>query len=168
MAGFIKHHVKKIDTARLLVMIILVAIVLLAYEIILGYQGKSISLRWLDYNGIPFILSVLVFLLVRQIQVPENLFWNVFVKMAPYTFGVYLIHDHLLVRDWLWTNIPVRSYTDHWTFPLIILGLCIGIFVICALLDAIRKRIFILFKIEGLIANVDRWLDKNPTKRVKL
>lgn len=157
VAGFIRHHVNKLSNARLLVMIILVTIVLLAYEIILGYQGVSICLRWLDYNGIPFILSVLIFLLVRQLQVPENGFWNVFVKMAPYTFGVYLIHDHLLVRDWLWTTASLTTYVDHWAFPLIVMGLCIGIFVTCALIDTIRKYFFATLKIDSIIAKVDRW-----------
>lgn len=157
IAGFIKHHVKKLNTARLLAMIILVTIVLLAYEIILGYQGESIRLRWLDYNGIPFILSVLVFLLVRQLQVPENRFWNVLAKMAPYTFGVYLIHDHLLVRDWLWMKVSLTTYVDHWSFPLIVIGLCVGIFVVCALIDAIRKYFFAILRFDSIIAKVDRW-----------
>lgn len=157
IAGFIKHHVKKQDTARLMAMIIFVTLVLLVYEVVLGYQGDLIKLRWLDYNGVPFILSVLVFLMVRQMAVPENWFWNLLVKAAPYTFGVYLIHDHLLVRDWLWTTLSLRSQCDTLVFPLIVIGLCLAIFAICACIDAIKKRLFAVCMIDNLIAKVDKW-----------
>lgn len=157
IAAFIKHHVKKQNTHRLMAMILFVTLVLLSYEIILGYQRESVSLRWLDYNGIPFVLSFLVFMLVRQMAVPENWFWNLLVKAAPYTFGVYLIHDHLLVRGWLWTTLSLHSHCDTFVFPLIVIGLCLAIFAICACIDSIRKRLFTVLKIDNLIAKVDKW-----------
>ena len=157
IAGFIKHHIKKQNTDRLLAMIIFVTLVLLAYEVILGYQVKSSCLRWLDYNGIPFILSVLVFLLVRQMAIPENWFWNLLVKTAPFTFGVYLIHDHLLVRDWLWAAASLTSQCNALAYPLIVIGFCLIIFTICACADAIKKYLFTLCKIDNLIAKVDKW-----------
>lgn len=157
IAGFIKHHVTKKNTVRLLATIILVTLLLLTYEVILGYRRESISLRWLDYNGIPFVLSVLVFLLVRQTKVPENWFWNLLVKAAPYTFGVYLIHDHLLMRGWLWTTTSLTSQCDTLAFPLIVIGLCLAIFVICACMDAIRKQLFSVCRIDNLIAKADKW-----------
>lgn len=157
VAGFIKHHVKRQSMTRLLSMVVFVTILLFACEVFEGYKQNSIHLFWLNYNSLPFILSVLVFMLVRQMAVPENWFWNLLVKAAPYTFGVYLIHDHLLVRDWLWTTLSLRSQCDTLVFPLIVIGLCLAIFAICACIDAIRKRLFTVFKIDNLIAKVDKW-----------
>ena len=157
VAGFIKHHVKKFSSKLLLTLMTLVALCTLFSEIILGYQGESVHLSWLNYNGLPFVLTVVVFLLFRQLHVPINLFWNSLVKLAPYTFGIYLIHDHLLVRDWLWSTIPLSSYCDYWLFPLIVVGLCMGIFLIGALIDFIRKQLFALLNIDNLIAKVDRF-----------
>ena len=146
VAGFIKHHIKRLATSKLLSAIVLVSLLLFACEVILGYRNGLIYLYWLNYNGLPFILSVLVFLLVRQTSIPENWFWNLLVIVAPYSFGVYLIHDHLLVREWLWTTVSLSSVCDTLAFPLAVIGLCIGIFVICALMDVVRKRFFCAFQ----------------------
>lgn len=157
VAGFIKHHVKKQSISLLLASVVLVTLCTLISEMALGYQKDSVHLYWLNYNGLPFVLTVAVFLLFRQLQIPGNRFWNTLVKLAPYTFGIYLIHDHILVRDWLWSAVPMSSYCEDWTFPLIVIGLCVGIFLIGTLIDSIRKHIFALFKIDQLITKVDRW-----------
>lgn len=157
VAGFIKHHVKRLSASLLLTSVLLVTLCTLMSEIVLGYQNESLHLFWLNYNGLPFVLTIAVFLLFRQLQIPDNRFWNSLVKLAPYTFGIYLIHDHLLVRDWLWSVVPVYSYREGWSFPLIVIGLCIGIFLIGALIDSVRKHIFAIFKIDQLITKVDKW-----------
>lgn len=157
VAGFIKYHVRKQSMARLLILICLVTILILVCEVIGGYQQGFLHLFWMNYNSLPFVLSVLVFMLIRQMTVPPNRLWNLLVGVAPYTFGIYLIHDHLLVRDWLWSTIPLSSYCDYWLFPLIVVGLCMGIFLIGALIDFIRKQLFALLNIDNLIAKVDRF-----------
>ena len=157
IAGYIKHHLKRIPMIPLLWTIVLVTLLIFAYEIICGYNENHVCLYWLNYNSLPIILSVALFILIRQLRVPQNRFWNLLVKFAPYTFGVYLIHDHLTVRQWLWTTVSLPSYCDNLFFPLIVIGLCVVIFVICALLDIIRKKLFALFGIDDLIIKVDRW-----------
>lgn len=157
VAGFIKHHVKKLSAPLLLTSVILITLCTLVSETVLGYHNETVHLYWLNYNGLPFVLTVAVFMLFRQLQIPDNLFWNSLVKLAPYTFGIYLIHDHLLVRDGLWSAVSMSSYCEDWTFPFIVIVLCIGIFLIGALIDSIRKYIFALFKIDKLITRVDRW-----------
>lgn len=157
IAGFIRHHLQKISKRKLLIAIFLVTIFTIICELLLGYHDGSISLYWFNYNGLPFILSVLVFVLVRQINVPEMGLWNVLVKLAPYSFGVYLIHDQLTVRYWLWSNVSVISYCDQWIYTFIVLGLCMLIFLSCALIDSLRKKLFALLGIDKLIAKTDRW-----------
>ena len=156
VAGFIKHHVKKLSNIHLFIVGFLVTLCTLISEVALGYQNDSIHLYWLNYNGLPFVLTVVVFLLVRQLRVSDNVISNILVRMAPYTFGVYLIHDHLLVRDWLWSVVPISSYCEHWVFPLIVIGISIGIFLLGALLDSIRKQIFTFVKIDNLVSKADK------------
>lgn len=155
IAGFIKHHIKTIPKTTLLTAIILVSVLALGCEFFYGYHSGSASLYWFNYNGLPFILSVLVFLFFRQTKVSDSTCWNILVKLAPYSFGVYLIHDHLLVRGWLWNSIPMTSLCDHWLYPIAIIGICTVVFLVCTFIEAIRKRLFVLTGIDRLIAKTD-------------
>ena len=157
IAGFIKHHLKKVPMGHLSMIVVFLIVLILVCEVIGGYINRNIFLYWLNYNGLVLILSVAVFVLVRQLQIPERGLWYLFVKAAPYTFGVYLIHDHLLVRDWLWNTLSLTSYCDRWLFSLIVIGICLVIFVVCVAIDAVRKRIFTLSGIDRLITKVDKW-----------
>ena len=157
IAGFIRHHLREISKGWLFMAIVSVIILIMICEFYFGYHHGYVSLFWFDYNGLPFILSVLVFVLVKQIHVPDSGFWNVLVKLAPYSFGVYLIHDQLMVRGWLWSHVPVVSFCDQWIYPIVVLGICMLIFLSCALVDCIRKKMFAMFGINKLIAKTDNW-----------
>ena len=105
----------------------------------------------------PFILSVLIFILVKQAKVSDNGALNGLVRLAPYTFGVYLIHDHLFVREWLWKTLSLASQCKEWLFPLIVLGVCLMIFLFCSLVEAIRKIVFAILGFDNYIAKTDNW-----------
>lgn len=157
IAGFFKHHLNRIPTSRISMLVLALVFLVLLCEIIGGYSNGVIHLYWLNYNGLVMILSVAVFILVCQLKVDNNWFCKVLVKVAPYTFGVYLIHDHLLVREWLWTYASLRSYCDNVLFPIVIIGLCVVIFFTCAILESTRKTLFSLLRIDDLILKTDKW-----------
>lgn len=157
IAGFIKHHLKKVPMGRLSMIVVSLIVLILVCEVIGGYKNGSISLYWLNYNGLVLMLSVAVFVLVRQLQIPERGLWTVLVKAAPYTFGVYLIHDHLLVRDWLWNTLSLSSYCDKWLYLFLVIGICFVIFVVCAAIDVVRKKLFAVIGIDKFITKVDKW-----------
>jgi hypothetical protein len=157
IAGFIKHHLGKIPMRKLALTITAVVLLTLFTEVYFGYRNSTVYLSWLDYNALPFILSVLVFVFIRQLRVPDSGTWKVLVKSAPYTFGVYLIHDHLLIRGRLWEMVSLPSQCDQWQYSIVVIGLCVLIFVVCAFIDAIRKKLFSVLKIDYLITRVDKW-----------
>lgn len=157
IAGFIRHHLQEIPKGKLVTVIILVILLTMACEFFFGYHQGDVNLFWFNYNGLPFILSVLVFVLIRQMRVPDSGLWNVLVRLAPYSFGVYLIHDQLLVRGWLWSHVAITSFCNQWIFPVVVLGLCILIFLSCAFVDAFRKKFFEWLGIDKLIAKTDLW-----------
>jgi peptidoglycan/LPS O-acetylase OafA/YrhL len=142
---------------RLLVAASFVTFLTMGCEMFFGYQNESVFLFWFNYNGLPFILSVLVFIMIRQMQISESGFWKVLVKLAPYTFGVYLIHDHLMIRGWLWDAVSLTSFCDQWVYPLVVVGLCCLIFVVAVLIDGIRKKLFAILRIDNFISKADRW-----------
>lgn len=157
VAGFIKLHLKRLTMISILLTVLMLMLLVFFCEVVGGYDNGFIHLYWLNYNGLVLILSVAVFLFVRQLKVSDSGFWNVLIKAAPYTFGVYLIHDHLLVREWLWSSISLHSYCDKALFPMIVVGLCAIIFVVCSMIEAARKIIFSLLRIDNMISKTDRW-----------
>lgn len=157
VAGFIKHYLKKVSMVRLSAIVLFIILLTMGCEVFFGYHGDDVSLFWFNYNGIPFILSVLVFVMIRQMHISESGIWKVLVKLAPYTFGVYLIHDHLMVRGWLWSSVSLTSFCNQLIYPFVVVGLCCLIFVVSALIDGIRKKLFAILGIDNLISKVDRW-----------
>ena len=143
--------------AWLMAAALFVTLLTMGCEIFFGYQNDSIHLFWINYNGIPFVLSVIVFIIVRQMQMAETGIWKPLVNLAPYTFGVYLIHDHLMIRGWFWDTVSLTSVCDQWTYPFIVVGLCCLIFLVAAFIESIRKKLFTFLRIDNLISKVDRW-----------
>ena len=90
----------------------------------------------------------------RNLQIKNSAWIN---TIATTAFGVYLIHDHLLVRGRLWDMVSLPSQCDQWQYPFVVIGLCVLIFVVCALIDAIRKKLFSALKIDHFITRVDKW-----------
>ena len=157
IAGFVRHHLQQLSMSKLLTIMMLLIIITMLCEVLVGLQNAWVNLFWFNYNGVPFILSVVVFIFFKQVKIPESRIWNIMVKVAPYTFGIYLIHDHLLVREWLWHTTSLSSQCNCWCYPFVIIGLCILIFVACALIDAVRKYLFSIFKIDDYVVKVDQW-----------
>lgn len=90
-------------------------------NIIIKYKGLILAVMWIflillasmynsltwpmfkikgsDYNGPVFFLSFALFIYFSNTNFKKG--W-LLVKVAPYTFGVYLIHDNPLIRRALW------------------------------------------------------------------
>lgn len=148
LSGFIRLYIKKVPKIKLLIAMIFFTLLMMVVEMFLGTHNDFVRLYWLNYNGLPFILSVVAFVFVRDSKVPDNRFWNTLVSLAPYTFGVYLVHDHLLVREWLWGTIPLSSQCEQLMYPVVVLGSCLLVFVIGAFVDWIRKRLFAFLNLD--------------------
>ncbi|RBP97469.1 hypothetical protein CRD60_06810 [Bifidobacterium aemilianum] len=64
--------------------------------------------------------------------------------LASTTFGIYLIHEYPLMRQWLSQLADIRRFYASTAAPLYSLGICLLVFLACAALDMIRQ---VLFKI---------------------
>ncbi|MBR2244724.1 MAG: acyltransferase [Prevotella sp.] len=155
IAGFIRLHLKRIPMGKLVVTVLGLALLTMVSEMVLGIHNGVGHLLWFNYNGILLFLSVAVFVFIRQQQIPETGIWSLMVKVAPYTFGVYLIHDHLLMRDWIWKTLSMTSYANQWIYALAVMVVCVLIFAICILIDTVRKRLFAILKIDDLMIRLD-------------
>ena len=155
IAGFIRLHLKRIPMGKLVMTVLGLALLTMVSEMVLGIHNGVGHLLWFNYNGILLFLSVAVFVFIRQQQIPETGIWSLMVKVAPYTFGVYLIHDHLLMRDWIWKTLSMTSYANQWIYALAVMVVCVLIFAICILIDTVRKRLFAILKMDDLMIRLD-------------
>lgn len=166
IAGFIRLHVKGISSRRLLFLIGIITIINLIWSFTNGINDGNGHIYWFNYNSIPFLLSVSLFIYIRQTKLPENKFVTLFVKIAPYTFAVYLIHDHLLIRYYLWNVLPIKEYCYNITFPISSLLICLVIYIICIGIDYCRQMLFRILKIDSLLTKADYYSQLFPNEQL--
>ena len=114
-------------------------------------KGGEFALISSAYDGPMFFLSIAVFIFFLQHRY-NGKFGSLLVKIAPYTFAVYLIHENPFVRKILWKSVILERFY----IPIIIhcLFVCIAIFGICISIDYFRRMLFSALKIEEGIDKV--------------
>ena len=98
--------------------------------------------------------SVGLFMVFKSVTLPEGRAAAVIRQLAPYTFGVYLLHEHLLVRyEWMrWLQVDaVRC--SFWFVPHMFLCVMI-VYAAGTAVDLVRQRLFDLA--EALVAKRGR------------
>ncbi len=95
------------------------------------------------YNHIFNLLaSIGLFMWFLNMKIPEGKVSRIICKISPYTLGVYLLHDHIYVRN-LWTGwLKAGSATNVVTFVLMALGSVLLVFVIGIVVDYFRSLLF--------------------------
>lgn len=86
--------------------------------------------------------SVALFMLFKDIKLKEGRFTRFITKLSPYTFGVYLLHEHVLVRyEWMkWLR--VRSVQGSFRFLPHMLCCILIVYAAGTAMDYVRARIF--------------------------
>ena len=76
---------------------------------------------------------------------------------APVCFGVYLIHDNMLVdRYFLAKKFEFLANMDPISMIIGIILIGAGIFVACSLIDWIRELLFRKLKVKSRLANLEK------------
>lgn len=95
------------------------------------------------YNSITvFVAALCLFMFFKEIKI-KSIFEKLVIKISSATFGVYLIHEHFLVRNCLYTDIlKVKEFARNDYKGLIMIGSILGVFIVCTIVDLIRQKIF--------------------------
>lgn len=95
---------------------------------------------FIDRYKIPVLFSaVFLFLAFTQIKIKLNMFIN---TVASSTFGIYLIHDHPRVREYIWTDLfKINTVRGVFIIPYT-LFVVITVFTVCSIIDLIRQNTF--------------------------
>lgn len=101
---------------------------------------RMVSGTWYHYNSLPVYLStILVFSAFLNLEIQKK-FERCITWIAPATLGVYLIHAHANLSPWIWQVLDLPAKMDSLLFFLLLPGCVLLIFVVCVLLDKLRKR----------------------------
>ena len=100
------------------------------------------------YNYFLTLLSaVALFHVFKQWKVKEGTLTRLICRIAPYSFGVYLLHENLAVRN-LWPKwLGVEGIKGSPLFILQMLFAVVVVFAFGITVDFVRKKIFIMFKL---------------------
>lgn len=131
--------------------------------------GKLVGLvsRPYNYNSLlTLISSVAIFMFFRNLKIKEGAFANVVRFVSPLTFGIYLIHEHDLVRGF-WNEIMCVSWHGDKPYMLIHFAVSVAlVFVVCAIIELGRKTVTdLIFKIPPIkflmnkLSKVDRFFN---------
>jgi len=89
--------------------------------------------------------SVALFYVFKQWKVKEGKVMALICRIAPYTFGVYLLHENLAIRN-LWPAwLGVEGVKESPLFVLQMLVAVTVVFVFGIIVDFVRKKLFDLF-----------------------
>ncbi len=102
------------------------------------------------YNYILTLIgSVALFYVFKQMKVKEGTMTTLICRIAPYTFGVYLLHENLAIRN-LWPAwLGVEGVKESPVFVLQMLFAVAVVFVFGIIVDFVRKKLFGLLKTNG-------------------
>ena len=100
--------------------------------------------------------AVILVALFARMKLGES--WIQIVKVVtPLSFGVYLIHNHILMYGYVITSIHEYLFTQSLLVTVVgILLVAFAIFVICIFIDYLRMQLFKLLKIKESVSKVDR------------
>lgn len=148
--------------------ILLISYLLYEYSLY-HWRGMNISYRSSPaYNGYTFFSSILLFLWAKHYSFKNNILCRFVVRLAPYTFGVYLIHDNPYIRTLLWERWLIPSkYIDTWFLLPVMLLSVILIYLICTFGDYLRARLFLSFNMIKKINMVSEKILSIPSKYIK-
>lgn len=100
----------------------------------------AIVKNWFRYDSAPvYGMTVALFLAFLNMRVKNAGAARLCSYVSPLTLGVYLIHAHANVSPWLWELLALPEKMDSAAFPLVQFGCVLGIFALCAAIDALRR-----------------------------
>lgn len=96
-----------------------------------------------DDSFFSLVLSVSLFLLFKGIKFENKIFTKCIAQISSCSFGVYLIQENCMIRNWLWLEV-VRANTmyNKWYLWGVMIGVIAVLFVMAFLVNLIFKLIF--------------------------
>lgn len=155
IGGYIKKYQHEIKVNKIIcIVLIVVGIVISGGSEVLKIFVPSISLSsaLVAYTS-PTILIPSIALLLLFINYTKTKHVKVMSVCAKTTFGIYLIHTNpLVLHTWMTGAFIGAATMNLWQLLLILIGSTAGIFIVCAVIEFLRIKLFELLRIRKLLS----------------
>ncbi|MDE7360163.1 MAG: acyltransferase [Lachnospiraceae bacterium] len=126
---------------------------------VIGFSGRAAFTYYADmpysYNHLLCLAGAVSFFYVfKNLRVGEGYFAGAVRKLAPYTFGVYLLHEHILVRyEWMrWLG--VEKTAESFLFVPHMIVCVLTVYAVGTAVDFVRARM--LARVAETVGRVRR------------
>lgn len=156
IAAYIRLYVPTVKRKWILPIIFFACAILMTISVIgfgwfaskTGHMQNRQGMAY-DYNSILVTVeSIVIFLFFREIKIKDGFFAKAVCAVSGLTFGIYLCHENMLLRD-LWKsfwNVPFHFSKGYFIVHLIVTVFVV--FIAGAIVEFIRKTIFdLIYKI---------------------
>ena len=144
LAAWIRLYYK--PSGRIIRNSILFIVISLFTGLVYGLLGNKVPIvqtivaNWYKYDSVPaLLLTLLLFSIFTMLNIKSDT-RSILSGFAMSTFGVYLIHAHADFSPWLWEFVDLPSKVYHPVFPLIHLTVVCLIFVVCSMIEILRRN----------------------------
>jgi hypothetical protein len=138
----------------------------LAQELVIGHKHQVFLYHIFNsYNSLIFFLSLFAFLWFKNVEFRMKETRAAFIfKLSPLVFGVYLISDHPLMRQWLWGQVDWNYFFSSFFFIPFSFTAILIVFVVCLLIDYVRFLLFKLLRIDNYISRFCGFVQSYPIR----
>ena len=103
-----------------------------------SHDGSMLPRYFMSQYSIPlFLASIGLFMLFKNLHICSSKAIN---SVASTAFGIYLIHNNPLVRNWLWEHFSYFYNDVVYLFALKFLLIVALVFCFCSLIDYLRQK----------------------------
>lgn len=164
IGAYIKLHVtiERLSTKKIVLSYLGVnvfSILLIIVSSILPILNEIKGENWfIDYVS-PLILSssILLFILFLKIEMVHKSIAKVVFSVAPFSFGVYLIHTHPIIFYFILKDYFIDLADIVLIIALIkVLGYGVFIYLVCTIIDFLRSILFNCIKLDALISFIEK------------
>ena len=139
LGGYLSIHFK--DKEKLQFKYLLVFFICGFIQLYLGTHFEE-YIPIAGYNSNPFsvIQAICLVLFFRRLKFSSKMINYI----ATFTLTTYIIHEHYLLKRYYWGKIiylDTDFFRTYW-YPFKIIGICLGVFAFCIVVELIRRGIF--------------------------
>ncbi|MCM1143280.1 MAG: acyltransferase [Blautia sp.] len=121
----------------------------------------KISEIFYSFNALPALCaSVFLFCFFCSVQIKNEKLAKGIQFTGGLTFGIYLVHNNRNLAHVLWEGVRINDWLVERENILAILGIWIGVFIVCGAVEFVRQRLFQWLGINTLIRGIAGFLDR--------